>query len=907
MKSFGKKRIVQKYLKLKPLFITLFLSLISTAILGQTGMIKGNIIDSITKDPLIGATILVEGLSIGAISDENGDFTINQVPSGSYQLKSIYFSYKTTLTNIIVHSEETSNIAIVLNYEEDNKIEVKVVGKINRESEGVLLMEQKNTLISTQSIGAQELSRKGVGDAESAVSKVAGISKQDGAKNVFIRGLEDRYNVTLLNGLPIPSEDPEYKNIALEIFGTDIIQNIGINKVFSAKNSGDVGGAIININSKEMIKDYEFSLNISSGINTSIIGTKFLKLSGTNYLGISNAKRPVANQFEFANKLDPSLMKMPLNQSYKVSGGKRFKFGNNVLSVYGVAVHKTAFTYTEGILRNTNTAGIIYQDEKGSRYSNKISQLGLANVKYTIGNKHFIAYNFMLFHANNQYVGEYSGKDVEKFQDSDEGMGYLRRQQTNNNLLLTHQLLSKWALTEKLRLSVDFSYNTIKGLEPDRRENYLSQKKDGTYGLTGSNRQKRFFSELKQQDYSSKVIMDYKLKDSYNSDLSKIAIGFNSYISNTDFEAIEYNFSAASGSFDFKDITLDDVYTLSNYQEGKFKMTKGVPNSYNVSKNIYSAFAEGVYQLTKSLVGNIGFRYDYVDMKVAYNIVGHIDTNSIEKHYYLPSLNLKYALNERNVLRLGVSKTYTLPQSKEISPYQYVDISFASEGNPKLQPSDNYNVDLKWDNYFSRSEIVSVALFYKHIINPVGRVDKGNSAGLLTYDNISKQANVFGIELETRKNLFIMERSSESISNKLSLGLNASYIFSELTLELVNTPVRKSSLAGSSPFIVNTDITYSFSKDKKSLMTSLVFNYFSDKIYTNGTLGFKDIIERGRATLDFVFSYKFNSKFGINFKTANLLNPSFTLVRESSVSNEKIILSHYKKGMNISLGITITL
>ncbi len=891
-----------------PVILFLFFTLFSTTLLGQTGVIRGNISDSTSKEPLIGATILIEGLSIGAISDDNGDFSINQIPIGSYQLKSIYFSYQTAITNaVIVRSGDTTHIAIALSHEESNIIEVKVVGRINRESETALLMEQKKALISTQSIGAQELSRKGVGDAESAVAKVSGVSKQDGDKNVFIRGLEDRYNVTLLNGLPIPSEDPEYKNIDLEIFGTDMIQNIGINKVFSAQNIGDVGGASININSKEMIKEYDLSVNISTGINASVIGTKFQKLSGTNYLGISNAKRPVSNQFEFANKLDPSLMKLPLNQSYKLSGGKRFKFGNNVLSVFGVAAHKTAFSYTEGIVRNTNTAGIIYQDEQGSRYSSKIGQLGLANVKYTIGNKHFIAYNFMLLHSNSQYIAEYSGKDVEKFQDSEAGMGYMRRQQTNDNLLLTHQLLSKWKLTEKLNISADFSYNSIKGLEPDRRENYLSQKDDGTYGLTGSNRQKRFFSELFQKDYSSKVILDYKLKDAYNSDFSKISIGFNGYLSNTDFEAVEYNFSAAPGSYTITDITLDNVYNSSSYQEGRFKMTKGVPNSYNVSKNSYSAFAEGVYQLTKSLVGNVGFRFDYVDMTVAYNILGRIDTNIIVKPYYLPSLNLKYNLNDKNTLRLGVSKTYTLPQSKEISPYQYVDISFASEGNPKLQPSDNYNFDLKWDNYFSHSEIISVALFYKRIINPISRVYKGNSAGLLTYDNISKHADVLGIELETRKNLHIQNHTSESGTNKLSLGLNVSYIFSELKLELVNTPERKTSLAGSSPFIANMDITYTYSKDKKSLMTSLIYNYFSDKIYTNGTLGFKDVMEKGRSTLDFVFSYKFNSKLGINIKSANLLNPSFTLVRESSVTNEKIILSQYKKGMNISLGISINL
>lgn len=66
------------------------------------------------------------------------------------------------------------------------------------------------------------------------MTKVAGVSKQDGVKNVFVRGLGDRYNATTFNGFALPSEDPEYKNISLDFFGTDIIQSVGVKKAFNA-------------------------------------------------------------------------------------------------------------------------------------------------------------------------------------------------------------------------------------------------------------------------------------------------------------------------------------------------------------------------------------------------------------------------------------------------------------------------------------------------------------------------------------------------------------------------------------------------------------------------------------------------------------------------------------------------
>lgn len=903
LKKITRKKEIQNHLQIGTVLM-MFLSCAAN-VLSQTGEIKGYVIDSVSNEPIIGARILLEGLSKGSVSDVDGGYLIDQVSEGTYRLKVSSFSYKTTIVPaVMVKAGEIEEVKILLNLETTNLEEIEVVTKANRETESALLLDQKNAIISIQNIGAQELSRKGLSDAESAVSRISGISKQEGVKNVFIRGLEDRYNATLLNGLPIPSEDPEYKNIALEIFSADIIQSVGINKVFSAQNYGDVGGAIVQINSKEMTSNFNFNASFSSGFNSSALDSKFLKASGTNYFGVSKSNKPTMNQFDFSNKLDPSQVKLPLNHSYKINGGKRFDFKKSSLSLFGVTMYSNDFSATKEVIRNANTMGVVYQDYEGEKFTTKTSQIVLGNMKYDFGKSVSLAYNLVIFHTTNQYVSEFYGKNTEIFQDNDREMGYLRRQQMNENRLFTHQFLSKVQLIKKLSLLADFSYNTIIGLEPDRRENYLSLKNNDTYGLIGSNRQRRFFSNLKEDDYAVKAVFAYQLKDKFGNENSKIIIGYNGIYSNTDFKAIEYNLSGVPTSFTKENIRLDEVYNSENYQKNVFKMTEGNSNSYSVTKNIHAAFVEGVYQVSKAFTASAGFRMDYVSMDVFYNVTGSVGKNTIQKPFYLPSINLKYAINEKHSMRMGASKTYTLPQSKEISPYQYVNISFSSEGNAKILPSENYNADLKWDYYISRSEIVTVGMFYKYIMNPIGRVDKGNSAGLLTYDNISDHADIAGIEVELRKNLF--NNSKEVASNKLSLGLNVSYIFSNLKLKLMNTPERYSKLMGSSPIIINTDITYSYTKNKNTLTTVIVLNYYSDKIFTNGTLGYENIIQKGIATLDYVFSYKMN-RFSIKFKAANLLNPTFKLVRNYSDRNETITLNQFKKGINMSLEFSFNL
>ena len=883
----------------------------ASAIYAQTGTIKGTIVDAKTKEPLIGASVLVEGTTNGAAADLDGNFVINNVSAGTHSLIASYVAYQpVTKTGIAVETNRETVVDFEMNSDDISLEAVEVVARANRESENILLLEQKKALLATQAVGARELSRKGIGNAEAAVSKISGISKQEGVKNVFVRGLGDRYNATTLNGFLVPSEDPEYKNIALDFFGTDIIQNVGVNKVFSGSSTGDAGGAIIDISSKELINDRAFGAEISGGLNRGTIGVDFLRQDGSNYLGFANNKKPNENKVDFANSLDPTVIKTPVNHTFGISGGKQFKVGadNNPLSFFIVGSHGTNYSYTGELIRNTTSDGTIYQDQQGDKYSQNINQLVLGNINFGINKAHNLAYNFMMVHANNQYVGQYSGKHTESHQDSNDYTGRAIRQQTNDNLLFTHQLISSWKLSNKMKLNAGASYNRIKGLEPDRRENYLSKQDDGTYILTGSNRQKRFFSELKENDINTKVNLQYKLNDEFDNTNSALEIGYNGRFVDDKFEAVEYNFDALSGTFPIDNLQLDDLYNQANYESGKYTMSVGELNTYNVKKNVHSAYAEATYQLTSPLTANVGLRVDNVDMTVNHR-VQHVEPGreSIKKTYFLPSLNLKYDLNDKNAIRMGLSKTYTLPQSKEISPYQYVNIGFASQGNPNLKPSDNYNADLKWDYYLSPSELFTVTGFFKHIVNPIGRVDQGNSAGLLSYSNISAFATVAGIEVELRKNLINRVNTATSKVNRVSLGLNASYIYTDLEVDIVNTPRRKAQLEGAAPFIGNFDVSYSYSNRDKNLLASVVFNYFSNRVHTIGTRNYGNIIEEGVPTIDFVSSYKFNKNFTAKFKASNLLDPSLKLSRRMNSSGENIILNKYKKGINLSLGVSYDL
>lgn len=867
--------------------------------------IKGQIKDSDSKEPLIGATVQIIGSSMGAVTDIDGNFQLAGVEDGIYDIEIKYVGYKTVVKRQI-KIEDNRIVTLDFELKADTQMlsDVTVVAKANRESESVTLLEQKKSIVAVQSVGAKELSRKGVGDAQGAVTKVSGISKQEGVKNVFVRGLGDRYNLTTLNRFPIPSEDPEYKNIALDFFSTDIIQSVDVNKTFGGTMASDVAGAGINISSKELVGRSELKASVSAGANTNVMRSGVMQMDGVNAFGFAQSSEPEAdlNAYSFHNSLDPSKKNAPVNQSYMLSGGKEWNWGTDVFSVYMVGSHDKKYAYYDEEVRNSITSGDLSQDMKGDISKIETSQLLMAGLNYRHSDKLHLQYDLMMVHAARESVGDYWGMDAD-FQSSDTYEGFMRRQQVNDNRLLVNQLSGVWKFAPKWSLDAGISYNKIKGMEPDRRINNLVKTAGGYVPMKGTGVQQRYFSELNEDDINLRAGFTYKLPDAYGSEFSSVNFGYTGRLVNDGFSATEYDLSVIrQQSFDATDVKFDRYYNQGNLDKGFFMQDRN-QDEYDVDKKIHSVYAEATYQLSEHFIANVGVKYDNVNLGVNYRVNrgGTKGSQSIDKDYVLPSVNLRYNFNDRHALRFGASKTYTLPQAKEISPYRYISVSFNSQGNPDLKPSDNYNADLKWDFYLSGSELFSIGAFYKYIKNPISRIEVASAGGFLSYENIADHATVAGAEIEFRKDLF-SRKTAEEI-HKLTFGVNGAYTYTHAKVSLA-TVSTGSQLEGAAPWIVNSDLSYQLQKGKYNLTSTLVFNYFSDRIYTIGTEGFQDIMEKGIPTLDFVLSAKMGNRFSLSMKAANLLNASHQLTRKGNADNREVVLSKYKKGVDLSLGIS---
>ncbi len=308
----------------------------------------------------------------------------------------------------------------------------------------------------------------------------------------------------------------------------------------------------------------------------------------------------------------------------------------------------------------------------------------------------------------------------------------------------------------------------------------------------------------------------------------------------------------------------------------------------------------------------LGLRGEYLLQKVAWNtsLDPSGDDDELDKFAFLPSLTMKYELNEKQNLRFGFSKTYTLPQFKERALFIYEEVNEAKIGNRYLYESDDYNVDIKWEMFPKNEEVISFTAFGKYIQNPINEVTIVSSTNDVSFINTGDYGYVAGAEVEYRKVLFNFD---ENNTNKLSGGINASYLYSNQ--ELNSTKVIKetdynvsftdeeSKLTGASDFLMNADISFlkEWNNKESNLNSTIAYTHFSDRVYSIGTNGRGNQVDKAFGSLDFITKLKLNKNLGFAFVAKNLLNPAIDRVQENN-SGDVNVLS-YKKGIFVTLGI----
>ncbi len=270
----------------------------------ETGTVRGSVFDGQTGESLVGVTIAVKGTAKGTISDLDGKFSLT-LEAGTYELVLSYISYQTiTIEDVnIMAGEVTLLNNLKLKESTVDLQEVVVTAKQVRTSEAAIHTIKRKSATIMDGISADKMKLAGDATAVEAAKRVTGVSIEDG-KYVFIRGLGDRYSKTTLNGMDIPGLDPDKNSLQMDIFPTNLIDNITVKKNFTSDMPADFTGGIMNIEIKDFPEEKITTVSLSTSYNPDMhFNPDYLTYEGgkTDFLGFDDGTRALPQEAESRN------------------------------------------------------------------------------------------------------------------------------------------------------------------------------------------------------------------------------------------------------------------------------------------------------------------------------------------------------------------------------------------------------------------------------------------------------------------------------------------------------------------------------------------------------------------------------------------------------------------------------
>lgn len=930
-------------MKLKFLFITL---LICTLGFSQNkGTITGVLLDKDSNNQSLPfANVLIKGTKIGTNTDVEGKYTITIAP-GNYTVQFSFVGYETTEVPVTVAANETVTVNSSLGSGSYKLKDVVVKSSGGREKETALLLEQKNAVVIKQSIGAQEMSRKGVSDVEEGLTKITGITKV-GSRGLFVRGLEDRYNNLLINDLAAPTNNPFLKIIPLDLFSTDIVGVIEVYKTFSPNIYGDFAGGTFNIQTSKGSKSVtKINIGTSYTVNSNLKSFSLSKDadSAEGFFGFTADNRelptllgdtpsghvftPQESLDSFKSGFDVSEIKSPLNTSIGFLHSEKFNLNNGRNFSYLFSINaENNFAIQEGVDRTFRyqSTGIDYKTDfitTDNHY--KTALTGLLGLNYNT-NRLKLTFNSLFIKTTDNLI-----KDQYGVANAETGTGnnktLIRTNQLDQSNYWNNQIVGEYALSEDKNQTIKagVSYAKTKYDQPDRKAfSGAKTPNDGILASIAGNNFIKQYLEITGNSYLS-GLTEYNLKFGGQEKDHKLTVGYNGNTS--DMESSYRFISPTTGpNIDAPLNSIDEQ--LNGYiASGAFNFRESSNSTYKAKlKDAANAgYANLLYKFNDKIEVNGGVRVESANRETKYRLQGSFDepfqTLKYDKVYFLPSLNAKYGVTENANIRFAGGVTYTKPVIMEAYPIEYINADGTSmKGNPFLLNSDNYNLDLKYELFPTSKEMFAVGLFGKKMENPIERTFTSNAAGstIITYLN-SDNAVLYGAEIEF---IYDLGRINTTLSD-FSLGFNTSLMSTKAEVKpFITNPDGTSSesiethqsrdLQGASKWLINSDLKYQFDFDQSwSNTVSLVYSVFGKRIYAVGTNGLDHIYELPVQQLDFVWSSKLSEQFDIKFSADNLIDPArqFELGDNSTtpIIGDPLTRS-YKKGRGFSLSLGYT-
>lgn len=879
------------------------------------GLLRGIVQDAETGEGLGRATIVVMGRdTTGAFADFRGNFRLRVKP-GQYRLRVSMVGYSAMERELTVRAGDSVWLSVRL-YPTVRQMEGAVVeARRDRASAESAISVRRSATAVVEVVGAEQLRLSGDADAGQALQRISSVTVMEG-KYLFVRGTNERYSTVLLNGLPIAMSEPDRRGIALELFPAELLEQVSVAKAATAESPVAAGG-VVELRTVDIPERPFIQLRLGSPY---IAGTSFRKNGYWHYPAgprdwlawdtewrhmppgmpssrreMSELLRAVWNPYDttearqrwvdlgrgFNNQLwrrDTTTVSVLPN--FQLAAGWSSPIGTaSEVGLVGTLLYERSAAVREGLWRGLLADRQLLFEHAGREASRGTSLAALLNVGYRLGDAH-------RFHLRNLFSRSLSdrflfleGADFEyQMLQLRHYVYHLTQYQFWNSQLGGEHALNGYAL------AWEFSRGEARQQQPDyRRLRYqrqihsnpddpyvaeipATQQGDGT-------RAGRYFIDLLEKTSAAKVRGRLPLA------VGSLQLGFSWEQRRRHFTARSITLVQARGGARDVDLTLppEELLRPENFREDGLGISEDtkLSDSYRAGEKVWATYAIGEIPanfLQLSLRFAVGVRAELAQQDLSTHYINDQPLNERRQWLnWLPTVNAVLRLSDQFQIRSAFFRSVTRPTFREIAPFAFFDVTEQAlvQGNPLLKPAETWSAELRMEWYPTLSEYFSVGVFGKRITNAIEETIFPQQSELTrTFANSENPAQLWGIELEGRKNLGFLGPWGQSIV----LFGNYSYVHGWVGVRSGGLIVERQ-LWGQAPYSLNAGILWQ-APWKGEL--SLQWNRIGRRIVKVGQpeqYSFPDphIYEVPRNLVDVVYLQSLPAGLSLSLKVKNLL------------------------------------
>jgi TonB-dependent receptor len=962
--SFYKKNInsggvVMQLIKIQSLMIFLFLFGFTFSLHGQNGKIVGKVTDAGTGDNLPGANVFLEGTNFGTATDRFGEYSITNIPPGTYSLLVRYIGYETDTSEISVSGNYTveQNISLIPSaYEMD---EVLVSGLLQGQVKA--LNQQLNSREIKNVLSRDEMEKFPDINTAEALQRIPGISisrDQGEGRFVFIRGTEPRLTGVTVDGQKLAASEQENRVTDLGIINASQLASIEVTKTLTPDMDAHGIGGQVNLVTKSAFDFEKPTLIIDAGGGYAEQGENPLYRTALSYIGFLGDNNQIGytiNGNFYQNNINGQRIDIGYDNYTRAVTRQFIEFGLDGVNLE----NRRSIRNRYGI-----SGAFEYKPEKNQSYFLR-GMYNLEKEDQTLSQMYYRLSDGRHFPIKwEQISGDTIRVDSLSVQSS--RMDYSMINEQTNATLISAALggENKWDL-----IGIDYYFHYSLGEQvredPDRirSEWAINKRPSFIIDLTGefplieevgdeniiynaanysadSHEWKRFTTSNTNYTGAFNINMNYGLFGY----IGELTSGLKYTVDKKDRTGVTERFKwlgpdkptmdmvssgetikdFLNGNFFFSpmidldkatQLLLDTQYPMPGEPgfiadmggSGVVVDGDGVGGIYENTENIYSFYLMSTINFG-DLMLLAGARDEYTNTiyegkELLFNPQGDVSDirpSRVETNYnnIFPYLHLRYTPFDRTNIRAALTQAIARPNYYDLAPYYFLipDENELIEGNPELEPTLSTNIDLMFEHYFQGIGVASIGLFYKNLEKFIYERNWTQVGGQFDGFDRRKPVNAGSSELYGIEINWQQQFSFlPGFLNGFGIYANYTYTKSEADLEFRDRSV----IPGQAGDVGNVGLNF----EKYGLTARISANYRSEVLTGVGDLPKFDNYSDESLRIDFTSIYNIFRNFSVYVNIRNITNENDRSYL--GIKSRATEIEYY--GVSIDGGLKITL